>query len=80
MTLYDLVKNALVDSKALEEILLLYEPKIKKSLYLTNPNDREDLSQELKIKIIQNALDYDIDSIPGFWQMREKINNEKKLG
>jgi hypothetical protein len=82
MNLFDLVKKALVDTRAIEELIFLFDAKQKKSLFLTNKNDREDLSQELKIKMIQNIRGYDINSIPGFWEMKDKINKEgerKKL-
>lgn len=75
--LYDLVKESKFDKTALETIIKLFEPKLKKSLYMTNPNDREDLAQELKIKLISYITKYDMDSIPGFWEFQAKVGKEK---
>lgn len=76
--LYELVKESKCNTVALETIINLFEPKLKQKLYMTNPNEREDLAQELKIKMIKYITGYDIDSIPGFWEIKEKVDKEKK--
>lgn len=75
--LYELVKESRQNKQALETIINLFEPKLKKSLTLTNYNEREDLEQELKCKLIKCILDYDVESTPGFWELREQIINKK---
>jgi hypothetical protein len=49
-------------------------PKIKKSLYSTSPQNREDLEQELKMKITvcfhNNVFEY----TPGFWEFSERFD------
>lgn len=75
--LYELVKEAKNNNEALESIIDLFEPKLKKSMYMTNLNDRDDLAQELKVKMISYIKGYDIDSVPGFWQIKERIDKEK---
>ncbi|MEH7353489.1 helix-turn-helix domain-containing protein [Neobacillus drentensis] len=75
--LYELVKEAKYNNTALETIIKLFEPKLKKSMYMTNLNDREDLVQELKEKMILYIKGYDIDSVPGFWQIKDKVEKKK---
>ncbi|PLR75281.1 hypothetical protein CU633_21900 [Bacillus sp. V3-13] len=75
--LYELVKEAKNNNEALESIIDLFEPKLKKSMYMTNLNDRDDLAQELKVKMVSYIKGYDIDSVPGFWQIKERIDKEK---
>ncbi|MDQ0297728.1 putative component of type VI protein secretion system [Salibacterium salarium] len=41
-----------------------FEPKIKKAILQTNPEERADLEQELKIKVIILALQYKWAEIP----------------
>jgi DNA-directed RNA polymerase specialized sigma24 family protein len=75
--LYELVKEAKDDNTALQTIINMFEPKLKKSIFLTNSNDREDLAQELKVKMVSYIKGYDIDSIPGFWEIKERVDTEK---
>lgn len=74
--LYDLVKNSRSNSNAMEKLIDLFEPKVKKTLLMTNYYEREDLSQELKSILIQYILQYNVDSIPGFWDMKEMIESK----
>ncbi len=76
-TLYELVKESKNDTKAIEKIIDMFEPKIKKSLHLTKPQEKEDLAQELKCKIVSCILKYDIASTPGFWEMKEILKDKK---
>ncbi|WP_121616643.1 helix-turn-helix domain-containing protein [Virgibacillus halodenitrificans] len=75
-TLYDLAKKSKEDSNALETIVKLFEPKLKKSLSLTEQKERDDLSQELKYKLVSVIKKYDVDSTPGFWELKEQMMNE----
>jgi len=54
------------DHLAIIEILKLFEPKLKKSLHQVPPQDRDDLSQSIKLKIIEVIKNYPI-----------KINDDK---
>lgn len=71
--LYELVKQSKDNGEKLQTVVNLFEPKIKKSLQLTNAKEKEDLSQELKCKLISCIQNYDIDSTPGFWDFKEKM-------
>ncbi|AIC95858.1 MULTISPECIES: hypothetical protein [Shouchella] len=51
-----------------EKILEDFQPKIKKSLYQTAPANREDLEQEIKMKIYEKMdVIQNIDA-PGFYE------------
>lgn len=76
VVLYELVKDSKKCKKRLQELINLFEPKIRKSLTLTDIREREDLAQELKCKIISGVYSYDLESTPGFWELREKYNTK----
>lgn len=75
--LYELVQDAKNSTIALENIIQMFELKIKKLIYMTNINNRDDLTQELRMKMIKYITEYDLDSVPGFWELKEKVSNEK---
>ena len=77
--LYQLAKRAPRDNEALLEIIKLFEPKIAKSLYLTNQSSREELSQELMLKLVESIRKYDMHNIPGFWEFRDMIYSEEAM-
>jgi hypothetical protein len=77
-TLYELAKKSKEDEIALQAIINLYEPKLKRTLTLTEYSERENLSQELKYKLIVGIKKYDIDSTPGFWELRDQISKSNK--
>jgi len=72
LTLMDKVISAKCDNDSLMKIVDLFEPKLKKSLYNTSEPNREDLLQDLKLKLVTCIRQYDVESIPGFWEMKEK--------
>ncbi|MGE7983689.1 helix-turn-helix domain-containing protein [Solibacillus sp. NPDC093137] len=78
-----LVEKSKNDDKALLSVINYFEPKLKHHLYQTHPFHREDLRQDLMIKLIQTIRKYDVESVPGFWDMKQKYNesktNEKKF-
>lgn len=76
--LYELVKESKQSNQALQTVIELFEPKIKKSLHLTEHKEKEDLAQELKCKLVSCIQTYDIDATPGFWEMRERIYKKNK--
>ncbi|WP_054709293.1 hypothetical protein [Bacillus sp. JCM 19041] len=51
-----------------ETILIEFEPKIKKSLYQTAPYNREDLEQEIKLKIYEKLPVIQKIDAPGFYE------------
>lgn len=77
--LYDLVKKSKEDERALQLVIELFEPKLKKSLSLTNYQERENLSQELKYKLVIVIKDYDINSTPGFWDLKEQMEKQQEV-
>ena len=70
--MYTIVKRAKADPEMLNELIKLFEPKVNKLMKRTSPNDMADLSQELRLMLIQSAYHYDLDSIPGFWEFKDK--------
>ncbi|EOR26018.1 MULTISPECIES: hypothetical protein [Niallia] len=75
--MYTMVKRAKADPEVLNELIQLFEPKVNKLMKRTNPNDMADLSQELKIMLIQSAYQYDLNSVPGFWEFKDKYKKEE---
>ncbi|MED4140176.1 helix-turn-helix domain-containing protein [Priestia megaterium] len=51
-----------------EEVLQMFEPKIKKSLLNTHFQEREDLEQEIKIKIYEKIDVLTEMYVPGFFE------------
>lgn len=68
-SLYTLVKKSRTDDHSLVIVIDLFSPKINHSLKQTNVQNREDLSQELKIKLLECIRNYEVDHIPGYFQM-----------
>lgn len=75
--LYELVRSSKTNATAMQMLIELYEPKLRKSLSLTPFAEREDLAQELKCTLIQYIKRYNVDATPGFWEMKEKIKKQK---
>lgn len=53
-----------------EETLMIIEnftPKIKQCLHQTSYQEREDLEQELKLKIIEKLATQEFNDTPSFW-------------
>ena len=58
-----------------EEILLIIdslEPKIKKALFQTKYSHRDDLSQDIKEKIIRKLKNDEFQDVPGLFEFIEK--------
>ncbi|WP_430108866.1 helix-turn-helix domain-containing protein [Paenibacillus sp. B1-33] len=53
------------DNEALVELLDIFEPKIKKSLRTVKYMNKEDIRQEIKIRIICAVRKYKFDEING---------------
>jgi len=75
--LYELVKSSQENAQAMQMLIDIFEPKLKKTLSLTKHDEREDLAQELKCKLIQYIRRYNVDSTPGFWEMQKIVENQK---
>lgn len=57
-----------------ETALKQLQPKIKKSLYYADPQDREDLEQELNLKITKCTRDDRLERTPGFWEFAARFD------
>jgi hypothetical protein len=67
-------------STILMKALTIMNPKIKKSLRSTDLNDREDLEQEIKLRIVEAVLKGKIDYPPTFTQYHQSfIDNKSKV-
>ncbi|WP_075618776.1 helix-turn-helix domain-containing protein [Paenisporosarcina indica] len=72
-SLYTLVKQSRTDNNSLVCVIDIFSPKIDHSLKQTKQQFREDLSQELKIKLLDCIRNYEVDNIPGYFQMIELL-------
>ncbi|MPQ24115.1 hypothetical protein GA512_03390 [Bacillus paralicheniformis] len=59
---------SLHDEKAIEKLLENFTPMIKSKLNNTSYQEREDLEQELKMKICEKAEMLLCQEVPGFWE------------
>lgn len=75
-TLYELARKSKDDIAYIEKIVDLFDPKIKSSLTLTSYQVREDLYQELRLKLIDIIMNYDMDATPGFWSLQKEFQKE----
>ncbi|MGE6756028.1 helix-turn-helix domain-containing protein [Rossellomorea sp. NPDC071047] len=71
--LYRLMEDPENNHQNVEKIIELFDPKIKKSVLQTSPQEREDLAQELKIKLFETILNYDMNGVPGFIEFTDLI-------
>ncbi|MDT9027481.1 hypothetical protein [Rossellomorea yichunensis] len=67
--LYDMVKEAKNNSLYEVNVVRTFEPKILKSLHLTKQENREDLEQELRIKVIAYVRNYSLEDVPGLFDL-----------
>lgn len=63
-------------NKILLDSIDLMVPKIKKSLFNTNQNEREDLEQEIKLKIIEAVVVGKIGTPPTFSEFVEEVKRK----
>lgn len=52
-----------------EEIINQFEGHIYKSLSRTKPEEREDLAQEIRLKIVEKVFSNQFDETPGFFDV-----------
>lgn len=77
--LYTLMKRA--QEKDPEAIMLIFEifrPKIEKSLYQTNLNNKNDLEQEIYFNLLKIIQNYDLNSLPTYFEYKK--SKEKMEG
>ena len=70
--LYQLAIESKENNKAIEKILKIFKPKIKKTLLQTNFQYREDLEQELQLKLVNLIKIYNVNEPLGFWEFYEE--------
>jgi len=75
--LIELVEKSKEDNDALLTLINYFEPKLNKCLYQTHQHYREDLRQVLLIKLVNTIKKYDIQSVPGFWDMKNHFSKSK---
>lgn len=75
-SLFTLVKQSRTDNDSLAIVIDLFAPKIDRSLHQTNWQHREDLSQELKIKLLECIRNYEVDNIPRYFQMLDLLEGQ----
>lgn len=73
---YEIKNN---NKEALVEILDMFRPKLSRCLYKTSPQEREDLEQDLSLKILEALLVYDLDATPGFLEFYGQIGAHQHL-
>ena len=72
--LIELVQKSKIDNDALLTLINYFEPKLNKCLYQTQQHYREDLRQDLLIKLIHVIRKYDVQATPGFWDMKKQFS------
>ncbi|ARW08279.1 sigma-O factor regulator RsoA [Bacillus atrophaeus] len=60
--------NNKTDAEEIERLIAGFSPMIKKKLRNTSFQEREDLEQELKIKLFEKADMLLCQEVPGFWE------------
>ncbi|GIN64900.1 hypothetical protein OZL92_09420 [Bacillus sonorensis] len=63
-----MITVSLHDEKDIEKLLENFTPMIKSKLNNTSYQEREDLEQELKMKICEKAEMLLCQEVPGFWE------------
>lgn len=70
------IKNSRYTNKEIEQTLMDFDLKIKKCLYQTNLSERDDLSQEIKLKIIEKLMFIEFKDFPSFWELLKEEDTE----
>ena len=74
-TLLQQAKNK--DKEGLNEILNQFEKKIEAELRQTSPQNRDDLCQEIMIKVMEAVEKYKVEDVPNFEQFIESQKGKK---
>ncbi len=76
--LYKLLQQAKnKDKEGLSAILNQFEKKIEAELRQTSPQNRDDLRQELVIKVMEAVEKYSVEDVPNFEQFIEAQKGKK---
>lgn len=76
--LYDVMKAAKRgDSQAIERIMTIYEPKVKYSLQKVPVQHHQDAEQELKRKLLEMIIRYDVNNVPTLTEYVNKKSFKK---
>ncbi|MFX3673429.1 MAG: helix-turn-helix domain-containing protein [Paenisporosarcina sp.] len=76
-SLLTLVKQSRTDNHSLVKVIELFSPKIDYSLHQTKMQYREDLSQDLKMKLLVCIRNYEVENIPGYFQMIDLLDTQQ---
>lgn len=63
------------NQEALLNIIQRFSPKLKHSLFQTSQQEREDLEQDLVLKMIEVIYQYDLESTPRFWDFQKMVED-----
>ncbi|WP_010531815.1 helix-turn-helix domain-containing protein [Lentibacillus jeotgali] len=75
--LYHLVQHAKTnDSESTKEIIHRFDPKIKQTSRFTGKFEREDLEQELRIRIVKAVDKFKTDDTPGFREFISHLSEQ----
>jgi hypothetical protein len=77
--LYHLVQRAKThDSESTQEIIHRFNPKIKQTSRFTKNFEREDLEQELRIRIVKAVDKFKTDETPGFREFVSHLSDQQR--
>lgn len=62
-----------MENDEIVELIKLIEPKVLKSLSNTKFQERDDLKQELDLKMVQTLKQGSINKVMGFWDLKKQI-------
>ncbi|QQK81364.1 helix-turn-helix domain-containing protein [Salicibibacter cibi] len=65
------------DREKLATLIHQFEPKIRNCLWQTTPGERDDLRQELMLKLIEITLHYDPEKAPTFTEFNTSLHVKK---
>ncbi|GAK05859.1 hypothetical protein JCM19037_4391 [Geomicrobium sp. JCM 19037] len=59
----------------MDELIHDFEPKIRKCLLQTSPDERDDLRQVLWLKLTELSTNFNSDNAPNFDEFRAQVEN-----
>ncbi|AXF57942.1 hypothetical protein DT065_09365 [Salicibibacter kimchii] len=65
------------DREKLATLIHQFEPRIRKCLWQTTPAERDDLRQELTLKLIEITLHYDTEKAPTITEFQALLHEKK---
>ncbi|WP_178025002.1 helix-turn-helix domain-containing protein [uncultured Paenibacillus sp.] len=77
--LFDLVIRAQNgDREAVNEIIKIFTPAIQKACHKTNPNEQDDVGQQIVEIMIKKIMSYDLTQIPDFYEFCRELIEEHR--